>query len=63
MTILLVIAGTVLLSFILSYPIMFLWNACLVDAITIAKPITWLQAWGLVLLLKMFSGVSVEFNK
>ena len=37
----------VVLSFILSWPVMALWNGCLVDAVTIARPITWLQAWGL----------------
>jgi hypothetical protein len=35
------------LSFLLSWPVYALWNGCLVDAVTIAKPITWLQAWGL----------------
>jgi len=40
----------VLLGLIVSYPIMILWNNCLVGAITGANEIGWLQAWGLSLL-------------
>ena len=53
----------VLLSFILSYPVMLLWNGCLVDAVSVVKPITWLQAWGLTILVKLFSGVGAKFDK
>ena len=41
------IAFLVLVSFLLSAPVWLLWNDCLIDAVTIAKPVTWLQAWGL----------------
>ncbi len=44
------IATIVLLSFILSWPVMMLWNGCLVDAVTGVKEVTWLQAWGLSIL-------------
>ena len=40
----------VLLGLIVSYPIMILWNNCLVGAIAGANEIGWLQAWGLSLL-------------
>ena len=40
----------VLLSFILSWPIMVLWNSCLVPAVQGINEIDWLQAWGLSLL-------------
>jgi hypothetical protein len=40
----------VLLSFILSWPIMILWNSCLVPAVQGINEIDWLQAWGLSLL-------------
>ena len=40
----------VLLSFILSWPIMVLWNSCLVPAIQGVNEIDWMQAWGLSLL-------------
>ena len=37
----------VLASFLFSWPVMMLWNGCLVDAVTGVKEITWLQAWGI----------------
>jgi len=37
----------VLASFLFSWPVMMLWNGCLVDAVTGFKEITWLQAWGI----------------
>ena len=37
----------VLASFVFSWPVMMLWNGCLVDAVTGIKEITWLQAWGI----------------
>jgi hypothetical protein len=40
----------VFLSFLLSWPVMMLWNGCLVDAVTGVKEVTWMQAWGLSLL-------------
>jgi hypothetical protein len=49
--------GILLLSFILSWPVMMLWNGCLVDAITGVKDITWLQGWG----ISVLSGIL--FNK
>ena len=44
------LAGLLLLSFLLSWPVMMLWNGCLVDAVTVVKPIGWLQAWGISIL-------------
>ena len=41
------IVGILLLSFLLSWPVMMLWNECLVGAIDGVKEVTWLQAWGL----------------
>jgi hypothetical protein len=38
------------LSFLLSWPVMMLWNGCLVDAVTGVKEIGWLQAWGISIL-------------
>jgi len=37
----------VTLSFLLSWPVMVLWNECLVPAIQGINEVTWLQAWGL----------------
>lgn len=40
----------VFLSFLFSWPVYMLWNGCLVDAVTVTKEVTWLQAWGISLL-------------
>ena len=40
----------VLLSFLLSWPIMMLWNGCLVGAVAGANEVSWMQAWGLTIL-------------
>jgi hypothetical protein len=42
--------GILVLSFVLSWPVMMLWNGCLVDAVTGVKEITWLQGWGISIL-------------
>lgn len=45
-----IVVGVVILlfvSFVLSWPVMMLWNGCLVGAITGVNEVTWLQAWGL----------------
>ena len=44
------IAGILLLSFLLSWPVYMLWNGCLVDAVPSVKEVTWLQAWGITVL-------------
>ena len=49
-TVVLAIAGVLLLSFLLSWPVFMLWNGCLVDAVTGVKEVTWLQAWGITIL-------------
>ena len=40
----------ILLSFLLSWPVMILWNSCLVGAVAGINQIEWLQAWGINLL-------------
>lgn len=40
----------VLLSFLLSWPIMWLWNNSLVGAIVGVNEVSWLQAWGIAIL-------------
>ena len=45
-----VLAGIITLlfiSFLLSWPVMSLWNSCLVGAVEGVKEIGWVQAWGL----------------
>ena len=41
------IATLLFLSFVLSWPVMMLWNGCLVGAVDGVKEVTWLQAWGI----------------
>lgn len=38
------------IGFLMSWPVMMLWNGCLVDAVTGVKEIGWLQAYGLTIL-------------
>ena len=56
-TIIVSFGGILLLSFILSWPVMMLWNGCLVDAVQGIKEITWLQGWGISILC------GILFNK
>ena len=37
----------VLFSFLLAWPVMELWNGCLVPAVDGIREIGWMQAWGL----------------
>lgn len=49
----------IFVSFLLSWPVMMLWNGCLVDAVTGVKEITWLQGWGLSILCGFLFKTSV----
>jgi hypothetical protein len=53
------IAGLVFLSFLLSWPVMMLWNGCLVGAVDGVKEIGWLQAWGLQFLANLLFKTTV----
>jgi hypothetical protein len=50
-------------SFLLSWPVYMLWNGCLVDAVTILKEVTWLQAWGINLLCGMMFKATITTKK
>jgi hypothetical protein len=45
---------------VFSLPVMLLWNGCLVPAITGVNEISWLQAWGLMILVNIFFKLSVS---
>lgn len=49
-----------LVGLVFSLPVMLLWNGCLVPAITGVNDITWLQAWGLMILVNIFFKLSVS---
>lgn len=44
-----VLAIVVILGLVLSFPLMLLWNGCLVPAVSGLSEITWLQAWGILI--------------
>lgn len=44
-----VLAVVVILGLLLSFPVMLLWNGCLVPAVSGLSEITWLQAWGILI--------------
>ena len=50
-------------SFLLSYPLYLLWNGCLVDAVTIVRPVTWLLMWGIAVLIGLMFKSSTTVNK
>jgi hypothetical protein len=59
-TIVTVIAGLFLLSFLLSLPVWMLWNGCLVGAVNGVQEITWFQAWGLQFLFNLLFNTSIS---
>ena len=50
-------------GFILAYPIMLLWNGCLVPAIPSIQEIGWLQAWGIQVLFSVLFKTTVSTKK
>ena len=44
-----VLAIVIVLGLVLSFPLMLLWNGCVVPAINGVQEITWLQAWGILI--------------
>lgn len=64
----LMVLGFLVLAFIISlltaWPIMLLWNACLVPAVTFAKEIDFWQAFGIMLLCSfLFKSYENNSNK
>lgn len=58
-----VLGIAILLSFLFSWPVMMLWNGCLVGAVDGIHEVTWLQAWGLAILCNMLFKASVSSSK
>jgi hypothetical protein len=60
----LALAGVMFISFLMSWPVMMLWNECLVGAVAGVNKVTWLQAWGISILTGiLFKETSVKFSK
>ena len=57
------IAGILLLSFLLSWPVYMLWNGCLVGAVAGVNEVTWLQAWGIAVLSGLLFKTTVNSKK
>ena len=57
------VAFLVCLSLLLSLPVYFLWNGCLVGAVDGVKEVTWLQAWGLMILSSFLFKTTVNTKK
>jgi len=57
------IAGILLLSFLLSWPVYMLWNGCLVGAVAGVNEVTWLQAWGITILCGFLFKTSVGLKE
>jgi hypothetical protein len=53
------IVAALFISFLLAWPVMALWNGCLVGAIDGVNDIGWLQAWGLQFLINLLFKVKV----
>jgi hypothetical protein len=58
-----VVSLVVLLGLLFSLPVMLLWNGCLVGAIVGINEISWLQAWGIMILFGLLFKSSVDTKK
>ena len=61
--ILFVLLIVIVVGLIVSWPVMMLWNECLVSAINGVNPIGWLQAWGLMILFGLLFKTSATTKK
>ena len=53
----------VVFGLLFSFPVMLLWNGCLVPAVDGIKEINWLQAWGLMVLFGILFKSTINKNK
>lgn len=56
-------AAALFLSFLLSWPVMELWNQCLVPAVDGTHQIGWLQAWGIQFLFNLLFKATISTKK
>lgn len=56
-----VLAIVVVISLLISYPLMLLWNIALVPAVTVLAEVSWLQMWGISVLMNLLiKGVALK---
>lgn len=53
------VLAALVIGLVLSWPVMLLWNLCLVPAVPGLNPIEWLQAFGIMVLFNMLFKVHV----
>jgi hypothetical protein len=58
-----IVAAILVVSFLLSWPVMMLWNGCLVGAVEGVKEIGWFQAWGLQFMLNLMFKTKTSTKK
>jgi hypothetical protein len=58
-----IVSAGLFVSFLLAWPVMELWNGCLVPAVDGVKEIGWLQAWGLQFLVNLLFKMSIVNKK
>ncbi len=49
----LIIALSCIVGLFMAWPLMLLWNGCLIDAVPGVKEIAWFQAWGILVVCNM----------
>lgn len=57
------IVGIVFLSFLLSWPVMWLWNNALIGAVVGVNEVSWVQAWGISVLFGLLFKSNVSTSK
>jgi hypothetical protein len=57
------IVAALFLSFLLAWPVMHLWNGCLVGAVDGVREIGWLQTWGLQFLFNLLFKANISTKK
>jgi len=58
-----IVSLVVLMGLLFSLPVMLLWNYCLVGAVAGVTEISWLQAWGIMVLFGILFKTNVETKK
>ena len=57
-----VVVFIVVFGLLMSLPVMWLWNACLVPAVSGVKEMGWLQSWGMLVLCGLLFKNSSAFS-
>lgn len=48
---------------IVSYPVMLLWNSCLVPVVPGIKEVAWIQAWGIMVMGQLMFQTKIGLNE